>query len=377
MILHIFHKGNSFTKHGIQCFESANIDSQYLVPPSEITNYTSSAPNVLSFPISSKEYYSLINSKLNNYKLILFHGLLGTNTQVFRDIIKIQNHPQTAWIIYGGELTEAALIPSKFLGPKTTMIYYRTGPYRIIFPIKRLLSRLSGHSIYTMLKKTNYAVHFMKEEIDVCNKQLRMNKAALWFTYVMLEEFIGKDFINQRVVKDGNILIGNSASFTSNHAEVFHMLKYVKLNNKKVIVPLNYGNASYKKYINSLGNKLLGDHFSPINELLSSSDYHNTLLSCSCMILNHHRQQALGNIITALWLGSKVYINDNISTYAFFKSHGITLFSLNNEFDPNKPDCFSALTEIETSQNREILKSIFSFSQVQLKIHDTFVGYAN
>lgn len=55
-------------------------------------------------------------------------------------------------------------------------------------------------------------------------------------------------------------------------------------------------------------------------------DYLNLLSKVDVAIFNHKRQQGMGNTITLLGMGKKVYIRSDITTWNFCEEHGLKVF---------------------------------------------------
>lgn len=115
------------------------------------------------------------------------------------------------------------------------------------------------------------------------------------------------------------ILIGNSATETNRHSEIFHMLKNHP--NIDIVVPLSYGDNDYRTRIIEEGQKIFGIRFKPILNLMTHNDYINFLKTVDIAIFNNNRQQAGGNILTLLGLGKTVYLSDEnlLSKFCFDK----------------------------------------------------------
>jgi hypothetical protein len=125
-----------------------------------------------------------------------------------------------------------------------------------------------------------------------------------------------------------NILVGNSSTPSCNHADVFWQLSHLGLTEEKIIVPLSYGDADYKPHVIRLGRSLLGDAFVPLEEFVSLDEYNRILRSCGTVVMNHHRQQAMGNIISALHMGARVFLNEVSPAFAFLRRIGVNIFSI-------------------------------------------------
>lgn len=130
-------------------------------------------------------------------------------------------------------------------------------------------------------------------------------------------------------VTGDNILAGNSASPTNNHIELFHALKeQVNLRGRSVIVPLSYGDVTYRGIILAEGKKILGDNFVPLTEYMPKDKYIETIRSCGFFAMNHMRQQAVGNVCIAMLMGAKIYLNDNSPLYQWLNYRGAHISTL-------------------------------------------------
>ena len=89
-----------------------------------------------------------------------------------------------------------------------------------------------------------------------------------------------------------------------------------------------------------------------MTDFLPRDEYNELMFSCSTMIQPHFRAQAQGNIITALWLGMRVYLSEKNFAYRYFKRLGAIVFSLENDLSK---EGFSALPEETVVRNRTVL----------------------
>ena len=127
-----------------------------------------------------------------------------------------------------------------------------------------------------------------------------------------------------------NIQVGNSADPTNNHIEILEILKKDKQKNIKIYAPLNYGDQNYANNVISKGKEIFGNKFVPITKFMPINLYHEFLTDIDIAIFAHKRQQAMGNIITLLGLGKKVYMRDSISSWQFFKDIKVKTFNYQN-----------------------------------------------
>lgn len=178
-------------------------------------------------------------------------------------------------------------------------------------------------------------------------RRVDLFSAPLPSDYDLVREGLSKDFTSRYVqlnygnvsdlfdrgpegVTGSNILLGNSATAENNHADILPVLARLDLGQRKVIVPLSYGDAAYRDRIIEMGKALLGDAFHPLTRFMPLDAYNNILSSCNTAIMNHRRQQALGNIGTLLQKGVRVYLNSAGPVYGFLTGLGATVFSVSD-----------------------------------------------
>jgi hypothetical protein len=154
-------------------------------------------------------------------------------------------------------------------------------------------------------------------------------------------------------VSGNNILLGNSASYTNNHLEIIDILSDLDMNDKKVICPLSYGDEYYAKKVNAEGNDKLRDSFEALVNFMPLHKYNSYLEQCGFVIMNHYRQQAVGNVMIMLWMGAKVFLDERNTLYNYLKRLNIHVFSIKN--DLNKRELNLLLTKQERLHNRKIL----------------------
>lgn len=113
---------------------------------------------------------------------------------------------------------------------------------------------------------------------------------------------------------------------------------------------------------------MLGDSFYPLTDFLERDIYNSLLLSCSVAVFNHYRHQAMGNTITALWLGSRVYLSKKSTTFACFKRLGACVYSVEDDFHPGRKEALAPLTVEERQHNRRILMQEYGQEKMKQRI---------
>jgi len=125
-----------------------------------------------------------------------------------------------------------------------------------------------------------------------------------------------------------NIMVGNSADPSNNHLEVFDKLEAFKEKNIKIYTPLTYGNSEYSRFIIDQGKQRFGEKFVALTDHMPFSQYLVFLGDIDIAVFNHRRQQALGNTITLLGLGKKVYLNSASTLNGVFEEFAIEVFDV-------------------------------------------------
>jgi dTDP-N-acetylfucosamine:lipid II N-acetylfucosaminyltransferase len=126
-----------------------------------------------------------------------------------------------------------------------------------------------------------------------------------------------------------NILIGNSGDPANYHREMIDILSVFVGEDILITCPLSYGgNPAYIQEITSEGKRVLGDKFRPLLSMLDPGSYAAILRNTDIALMNHRRQQGLGNILSLLYLGKKVYLRKDTSSYAFFRRNRCKVFEI-------------------------------------------------
>lgn len=380
MIYHVLTAGCAFLQPAIACFSAAQVDSTYFVIGLEAEDRRLPSDSKVTYlQLASSDYLQFLKSLGHFQGLVVFHGLLDTNLKVASDILKVKNpFFKMGWIIYGAEIQHSLLSIDRFHGAITKATYYRLKPVRLLLPLLKWLPGSDRRLTRAVIRGMDHWIHFLPEELQWVEKELGVSRPRLWFTYVMIQDFIGSELFPLYVSDSKNILIGNSSSFASNHLEVIHRLAGRLEGDCRVIVPLSYGNKQYGAYVTQQGKKLLGSQFQPLVELIPRAQYNEILLSCPVVVMNHYRQQGLGNILTALWMGARVHLNEGVSTYAFLKREGVHVFTM-EDFYANEVNGLlqvSRLPQTLADENRALLSGIFGKENVARQIRNSFLPFS-
>ena len=281
------------------------------------------------------------------------------------------------WIMWGADFYNELLYSAGY------PIYYRLP----ILGCKSLVKKI----IYTLgidlnKKYNSDKLQFIKNNISFCvTTQIEYELCKKYydnifpksncldsFFYYPIDEILGVKFLDSKA--EGNIiLVGNSPSLTNNHIYAFKYLRKLDIGNKRIITPLNYGGTeSYKKYVINKGRKLFGDNYVALLDYLPLEDYNNLLLQASICIFSSWRQEANGNVVIALYLGSKVFMSRRSPLFTYYKNMGIKLFELEGITDE---EIRMPLSIEDKANNREILINNFSLKNQIASIKDIWGKY--
>lgn len=158
-----------------------------------------------------------------------------------------------------------------------------------------------------------------------------------------------------------DILLGNSADPANNHIEAMRVLSDLGMQGRKVVVPLSYGDMEYQQAVLREGENLLGESFVPLVNFMPLSEYNRLVSGCVILVMNHVRQQAIGNISAALMRGGKVYLRPENPIYKYYSRLGVKLFPFSG--DLTIADLDEPLNEEAVSNNKRIMLETWSRAQ--------------
>ncbi|MFI3296587.1 MAG: TDP-N-acetylfucosamine:lipid II N-acetylfucosaminyltransferase [bacterium] len=190
----------------------------------------------------------------------------------------------------------------------------------------------------SMLNRIDYIQTVLSTEYDLLNKN-----NLLQGKYLKMPQFSKRyNTIPASKVISGDILLGNSATPTNNHLDVLEALKKVPIQaDRQVILPLNYGNGLYLKF---LKNRLKGynnHNILMLDEFLPLVEYEKLMQRCTHAIFGHIRQQAMGNISFCIKNGIKIFLYKDSLAYRHLKEKlGCIIYSIENDLsveELNKP----------------------------------------
>lgn len=159
-----------------------------------------------------------------------------------------------------------------------------------------------------------------------------------------------------------NVLLGNSATWTNNHLEVLRALPSPLPLGTRVITPLTYGDARCRRRVLKEGRARLGESFVPLLGHLPFDEYRRLTAGCGCLVLNHRRQQAVGNVLLMMRQGARIYLNAGSPLTGHLRSLGFILFTT-DELAARGVEGLAPLDAESAERNRELMRRHWDRSQ--------------
>lgn len=355
MILHLL-TDEKFTDYAIQQFCAPEMEADFvLIPTNNMMAHVKLIDRCTIVRQNSPEFEALLN-RLDQYTGIMFHGMFWGRWQT--PILQcVPDHVKVAWYFWGGDIYARQDVERQFLAPITGFLD------RLHICKKNLTADFSWEIPVELYKRVDYCLTGEQEEYEFAKRYTDASFEYIWYTCYSLEETIGP--LMDKQSEGNNIWIGNSAAIWNNHFDVLWSLwksrLYRRINGDKVIIPLSYGNPWVRNLVIKIGRCMFGQRLHALTDYMPREEYNAQMLSCSTMINGYWEPAAQGNIITALWLGIRVYLSEKSIALAFFKRIGANIYSVESDMEKYR---FTPLNEEERTENRRVLIKWFSKQHV-------------
>lgn len=245
-----------------------------------------------------------IKSLINNSEKIFIHGLYKWYFIIYLSFFK-HLLKKVYWIIWGSDL----------------YIYNNRNK-----SIKNYIFEVFRKKI---IKKIGNVITYIKGDYELAQKWYHTN--GKYHECFMYPSNLYKDYsIKDKRHATINIQLGNSADLTNKHIEVLNTLLKYKDKDIKIYTPLSYGDQTYAKEVIKKGKELFGDKFIALTEFIPFEQYLEFLSEIDIAIFAHKRQQAMGNIITLLGLGKKIYMSNDITPWQLFNNIDVKIYDVEN-----------------------------------------------
>ena len=375
MILHIF-PDDKFIDAAIDTFEAVNPNNNTYIVGINGNNAKWVKKNnekVKTIQYGSSDYDTIALDTIK-YDSVILHYLDNPKIKI------INNSPvgvKFIWNSWGGDIYND--LPEwryKIYGKATRLLLLKFQSKNIFeYFLRRSFLICIARNIKAEIRlkhkrKSLEKVHFyssvLPNEKEIITRSFKLKSKYVLFNYNFDKDFLNivnyqKYNFNQSRKK--NILLGNSSAPTNNHHEIINILSTIDIKNRLVIAPLSYGGAAnYLEYIKAYATKMLGKNFLALDIFLPADEYFNLIASCSICIMNHYRQNGMGNVIFMLWLGVKVFLSERNPAYSYFSNLGIKLFSIETDLNnSSKNNVFTELTEYDKLNNKRLIENFYGY----------------
>lgn len=323
---------------------------------------------------SSENFEHMLTVK---YDVVVIHGMNYTKAEV---LLRLNNLPKIVWFMWGADAFCLGNFYNKFLLPSTKQLRIKLAfKEKISFGLKTVIKTIKP----TLIDRKEYYKKIINafSKIDLIVPVVPGDYELLIKAYPLKATMHHLNYINPLFKqknsipsKQNNILIGNSASFTSNHLDVIKKMGEIELGQRKVIIPLNYGNKDYGDHIAAYANKKIPDNVECLRDILPFEEYQKKISTCGIVIMNHLRQQAMGNIVQGLMNGSHIYLNSKSTAYQYLKKENFIVSDISEisnlrnlvdqEKDYNREKCLKVFGK--EAQNKKVMKLIKNLEKKEI-----------
>lgn len=280
--------------------------------------------------IGSDEYQALIHG---DWDVVWVHGY---KPEKGKFIAAVDNNAKVVWSTWGFDYVQySGQWP---YGLRTTAQWlYVTSLRTIVGTLSRLfvgrlgVARFLPRAECRFFRRVNYYSSVVPTERSYLERILGRSVRQITFHYIGTKKDCEQEY-PKVFLGNKRIWIGNSATLTNNHLDVFHRLKG-RCEGYDVLTPVSYTLAGevrdvVTEMIESAGMRNFGDHYKPVREYMSFDKYVRLMSTCSIFVFGHKRQQSVGNLVIALRCGGCVFMDSDSPVYKYFSSIGIVIYPL-------------------------------------------------
>lgn len=282
----------------------------------------------------SKSIYFKYSQDFKSAKQIIIHQLNKPQLMASLLLFYPQAFKKMVWSIWGGDV-----------------YFYKYKSTDLKDTLMEFLRKIT-------ISKIPVISYWVKGDYDVvCNiyKTSAIGIQAKYPSPIDLDKIEQLEYKNSNNKNEIIIIVGNSADPTNEHLEVFSMLEKYKNENIKIFSILSYGGTkNYIENVIQIGKNIFKEKFIPVVDYVNFEQYLNFLNESDICILNHKRQQGLGNQLVYLALNKKLYIDSTTTPFEYYKDLKIDIFDTRDISDLSFND-FTFQTKESKDNNRTII----------------------
>lgn len=317
------------------------------------------------------------------YDYVILHSF---NSLPYNLIYKIHPAIKLIWFSFGSDIysnhwPEYKLIPiNNRIDDFKSKILYLYGrnwsPYALLGMTKQIIKYGTNvrKRFLNAVKRVDYYSGVFPEEYDLAKCNLDFRAKPFSFNYTApaaVYPFHETDIESEIPVKNGSILIGNSATTLLNHVSTLELLYRQGINDRQLILPLSYsGTKKYVNYVLKTAHKLFPGLVVPLIDFVPYDEYNNLISSASIAIFNIKQQASVGNILLALWAGQKVYFPKESMNFRHFTDIGMRVYGIEDEL--TEENIAIPLNKEDIQNNRRAIIAHYSIPEVHKRILTSF-----
>ena len=346
-IIHI-HSDHKFIMDS-ERFAGESFDNELLILDTK-NSFNKEYHNKALFFDPNPENLNDILAVVNSVDILVIYNLDFFKSQI---VNRVDKRVKIVWRFFGTELYSRKL--HLYLSTKSRSFFIPKlfkGQVKRIFPFLFQEEKL----FYRAIKRSDAIVCVFKEEYKYLIRHWNHLPKFIPLSLDKLPYTKEIDF-ELEYPKKNTVVFGNSRSNYNNHLDILEMVETCNLNKKiNIKILFNYGvENAYTDKVREMATGIekvtLIDSFMPPDEF---NDYYGPV---AALVNNTYRQFALGNIMSALHRGVKIYLNKKNPTYTWFKNEGLNIY----EIEDLKKDLETGnihLTKSEIAHNLKCLRNL-------------------
>lgn len=305
---------------------------------------------IVQFNCFDAQDYEAIAVELSGYNIVLVHCLTKLHISIINEIDK--RFTKIIWVGWGVDYLDL-MYDSFFdvLLEKSRALYLelkvgaKTDPMRY---------QVSADKI-AAIRKIDFFSPVLEEEFEMVKQRYDFTSHLIYIDWMYNFDYSSSKLLDYKknIAKGNSLWLGNSATITNNHADYLEIVEHNQhLKDIDHYIPLSYGFDNYKEAIKLRSQHTLSNHSRVLEGFLDFEAYTKLIVSCKYMVMNHVRQQGMGNVWLGFLSGCSVFLERQSPAYQYFKKQGYNVFSVEQlGTNANLEDFL--LNDIESANNFE------------------------
>lgn len=310
MKIHIFNSENLYT-FAYLSFLERNFDistSIFVFKKTSDRNipYSDSIKERIIYPNNNIQFIFRLLPDLKRSSKIIFHHLPHGPALILWSLFP-GLLSKTTWIIWGGDL-----------------YLYREAN-------KSFSSRFYEFFRKNIIRQIHYIAALIREDYEQAVKIYNPRAEYIQVMYPLPFDYLHytKKSVSGQTEASIKILVGNSGDPSNRHFDMISKLETLQNSDIIIYCPLSYGgNRLYIDSVVTKGKEIFGNRFIPIFEMILPEKYLDFIYDIDIVLMNHERQQGLGNIFPLLYFRKKVFLRSDTTSFRYLAGLGCRIFDI-------------------------------------------------